>query len=150
MKVYEVRRHIRAPRDLVFRTLSDIEQFSQAIPHIVRVEILSDQKVGLGTRFRETRLMNGREATTVLEVTEYVENDRIRLVADAGGTIWDSVFVVHSAGDDQTELTLTMVGNAYTFFAKIMNFMIGPMLKKALAGDMDAVKTHCEAQAAAS
>ena len=46
------------------------------------------------TRFRETRVMKGREASTVLEVTEYESPRRIRLVSDEGGTIWDTVFTV--------------------------------------------------------
>ncbi len=79
-----IKRTIHAPVDLVFRTVSDINNFSKAIPHIVSAEILSDTKSGVGTRFRETRLMNGKEATTELEVTEFVDNDRVRIVAELG------------------------------------------------------------------
>lgn len=84
-------RFINAPLDLVFKTVADIQNFSKAIPNIVDVEFLSDQKSGVGTCFRETREMNGREASTELEVTEYKENDHIRRVADSHGTVWDSV-----------------------------------------------------------
>jgi carbon monoxide dehydrogenase subunit G len=94
-----VTRSIKAPLESVFRTVADINQFSEAIPHIVKVEFLSDAKTGVGTRFRETRLMNGKEMTTDLEVTEYVDNDRIRLVADSGGTIWDTLFTVRTEGE---------------------------------------------------
>ena len=55
---------------------------------------LSEVRTGVGTRFRETRLMHGKERSTELEVTEYVENERVRMVADTDGTVWDSVFVV--------------------------------------------------------
>ena len=65
-----IKRTIHASIDLVFKTVSDINNFSKAVPHIVSAEILSDTKSGVGTRFRETRLMNGKEATTVLDVTE--------------------------------------------------------------------------------
>ena len=76
-----VTRTIDAPIDLVFQTVADERRLSQALPHIVKVEFLSDVKAGVGTRFRETRLMNGKEATTELEVTEFVENERVRLVS---------------------------------------------------------------------
>ena len=76
-----VTRTVDAPIDLVFETGADERRFSQALPHIVKVEFLSDVKVGIGTRFRETRLMNGKETTTELEVAEFVENERVRLVA---------------------------------------------------------------------
>ena len=43
------------------------------------------------------------EATTELEVTEYVENDHVRMVADSHGTIWDTVFSVkEQTGGDGT------------------------------------------------
>jgi uncharacterized protein YndB with AHSA1/START domain len=89
-----ITRDIGAPREKVFRAVADIGQFSQAIPQIVRVELLSDVTSGLGARFRETRLMNGKEIPTELTVTEYVANERIRLVAESHETVWDSLFVV--------------------------------------------------------
>ena len=90
-----VTRTIDAPLDVVFRTVADIRQFSKALPRIVKFEFLSEVKSGVGTRFRETRLMKGKEATTELEVTEFIENDRIRLVADDHhGTVWDTLFAV--------------------------------------------------------
>ena len=136
-------RTINAPIDKVFDTVAHIEQFSQAIPHIETVEFLSENKTGVGARFRETRLMNGRKATTELEVTEYVANERIRIVSDAGGTIWDTLFTV-AAKDDRTELTMTMDADAYKLSAKLMNFLIMGMVRKALEQDMDAVKRFCE------
>lgn len=96
MAATTVIRTINAPLDLVFQTVADIRNFSKAVPHIVNAEFLSDVESGVGTRFRETRLMRGKEATTELEVTEYSENEHIRIVADAGGTIWDSLFTVRT------------------------------------------------------
>ena len=136
-------RLIDASVEKVFDTVAHIEQFSQAIPHITKVEMLSDITRGVGARFQETRLMNGREATTELEVTEYVENDRIRLVSDAGGTIWDTLFTVAGA-DDGTTLSMTMEANAYKFLARIMNPFIMGMVGRAVEKDMDAVKAFCE------
>ncbi len=106
-----VTRVIDAPLDFVFRTVAEIDNFSNAISHIVDVEFLSDIHVGVGARFRETRLMMGREASTVLEVTEYVQNARVRLVSDEGGTVWNSVFEVETV-DQGTALTLTMDARA--------------------------------------
>ncbi|MCE2540939.1 MAG: SRPBCC family protein [Acidobacteria bacterium] len=85
-----VTRRIDAPADVVFRVVAHVEQFSQAVPGILRVEFLSEVKSGVGARFRETRMMMGREASTELEVTEYVENERVRIVSEAGGALWDT------------------------------------------------------------
>ncbi len=143
MKTYTSSRKISAPVNLVFDTVSQITNFSKAIPQIVNVEILSDQKSGVGTRFKETRLMNGREATTELEVTEFVANERIRLVSDAGSTIWDTVFTVQPDGD-QVELAMVMNASAYKLRSRIMNVFIKGFVQRALEDDMDAVKQYCE------
>ena len=81
-----VRRTIKAPRERVFAVVADVRNFKRAVLHIVKVEFLTDREVGLGTRFRETRSRNGKETSTELEVTEYVENERVRLVGDSHGT----------------------------------------------------------------
>ena len=107
-----VTRRIAAPVGVVFRTVADIRQFSQVVPQIIRIEFLSDVRSGIGTRFRETRLMNGQEMATELAVTEYVENDRVRIVSDAGGTVWDTVFTV-AAAEGSTELTMVMEARPY-------------------------------------
>ena len=138
-----VTRTIEAPVERVFDTIAHIDNYSKAIPHIVKVEILSDVKSGVGTRFRETRTMRGREATTELEVTEYVENDRIRVVSDTGGTVWDSMFMVKPA-QKGTDLTLVMDARPRRLVARIMTPMIMGVVKKAVEDDMDAVKNYCE------
>ena len=140
-----VSRTIHAPIGKVFDTVAHIENFSKAVPAIVRVEFVTEQKSGVGTRFRETRLMGKREATTELEVKEYVENERIRIVADQGGTIWDTVFTVTPAGEGAVELEMVMDANAYRFLAKLFNPLIKGMIRKFIEQDMDAVKAYCEA-----
>ena len=144
-----VTRAIEAPADVVFRTVADIGRFSEAVPHIVNVEFLSELRSGVGTRFRETRVMNGREASTELEVTEYVENDHVRIVSEAGGTVWDTVFTVSPAADG-TELTMVMDARPQTLSARLAVPLMLRMVKGAVAQDMDAVKAFCERPAAGS
>ena len=140
----EVTRTIEAPIESVFETVAHIQNFKKVVPDIVNVEFLTDQETGVGTKFRETRMMGKREASTVLEVTEYVPNERVRMVADQGGTIWDSIFTTTPAGDGKVELRMTMDANAYKFAAKLINPMIKGFVQKAIEKDMDAVKAYCE------
>ncbi len=144
MSVTHVRRRIDAPIEAVFDTVADIRNYSKANPDIIKVEFLSDTKRGVGTRFREVRRMKGREAETELEVTELVEPERVRMVADSHGTVWDSVFQLREVGQ-ATEIDLVMTGTPSGIGARIMNFLISPMLRKAVAQDMDRLKTYCEA-----
>jgi len=74
--------------------------------------------------------IKGGEATEEMEVTEFVENYRVRIVCDSHGTVWDSLFGVTSV-DGQNELTLTMDANARKFMTRLMNPMIKGMLGRA-------------------
>lgn len=134
---------IEAPLEKVFHTVADVRNFSKAVPDIVDVEMLSEVTSGEGTRFRERRVINGREAATELEVTDYVENERIRLVADSHGTVWDSVFSV-SESNGHTELTLVMEAKPYKLLSRLMNLFMKGAMTKALRKDMEAVKRYCE------
>ena len=136
-------KNIKAPVELVFKTIASINEFSEAIPDIIKVEFLSETKSGVGTRFHETRLMKGKEATTELEVTEYVENESIRIIADTHGTVWDTLFTVKTE-NNQTILTMNMEAKTDKLFAKILNSLIRGMIAKAVEKDMDAVKVYCE------
>lgn len=138
-----IHKTIKAPVELVFRTISDIRNFSKAVPDIVDVEFISGSTYGVGTRFRETRMMYGKEATEELKVTELVENDRIRIVADSHGIVWDSLFTVKEVGGE-TELTLVMAMTPHKLMARIMTLFMKGSMEKALSKDMDAVKSYCE------
>ncbi len=144
----EVSRKIEASPSLVFATVANVERFAKAVPHITEVEFLTEQRKGVGTRFAETRVMRGRQATTTLEVTEYVEGEHIRLVSDEGGTIWDTVFTVTGTDPGPTELEMLMDARPYTFVAKIVNPLTKGIVRRALEGDMDSVKAYCEANSA--
>lgn len=78
-------------------------------------------------------------------MTEFIENDRVRIVADTHGTVWDTLFAVKPEGG-HTVLTMTMDAKTDKWIPKIINFMISGMLKKAVERDMDLVKAFCETQ----
>lgn len=109
----------------------------------MRVEFLSENKSGIGARFRETRLMRGKEVSTELEVTEFVQDSPVRLVADSHGTVWDTLFEV-SPNNGGTELTMTMDARAYRLLPKILNPLMKGMVRRAIEQDMDMVKSFCE------
>lgn len=109
----------------------------------MRVEFLSENKSGIGARFRETRLMRGKEVSTELEVTEFVQDSHVRLVADSHGTVWDTLFEV-SPNNGGTELTMTMDARAYRLLPKILNPLMKGMVRRAIEQDMDMVKSFCE------
>lgn len=138
-----VTKTIKAPPEVIFRALSDVALLPRVIPEVVKTELLSATKTGVGTRFRETRMTNGREMETVLEVTEFVQDERIRMVADSHGTVWDSVFTLKTDGW-RTELQLVMEAKGYRLMAKIMNLLFQSLYRRGIERHLDAVRDYCE------
>lgn len=134
---------IDAPLELVFRMIAHIEEFKEAVPEIVKVEFLSAERTGVGTKFRETRHFRRREASTILEVTEYVENEHVRIVSVVSGTTWDTIFRVRSL-ENGTELSMEMEARTDKVINKLLNALFGGMIKRAIAADLEAVKEFCE------
>lgn len=138
-----VHRSIAAPLDRVFQTVSNIERYAEAIPRIENFNFLSAKRTGIGTRFRETRVVKGREHVTEREITEFVPNESVRFVADRHGTVWDSTYRV-SRASGATQLELTTQASAH----KLLPWLVNPLRKffyrRALEAEMTALKAYCE------
>ncbi|MEM7561087.1 MAG: SRPBCC family protein [Planctomycetota bacterium] len=143
MKTVETTRTITAPLATVFETISDVRNFRKAVPHIINIEFLTEQQQGTGTRFNETRVMNGKEHTVELEVADFVENESVRMVSLAGGTKWDTTFTVRE-NQGSVEMKMVMLVEPQNMMAKMMVPMILGMVRKGVEADMDSVKTYCE------
>lgn len=139
-----VTRSIAASPDRVFAAVSEVENLPNVVPDVVGVEVLSPASTGVGTRFVETRLMRGKETKTELEVTEFVPSERVRMVTDSHGTVWDTVFTVQQQGE-RTELGLTMDARAHELLPRILNPIMKGLIKKGLEKHVDAVQAYCEA-----
>mgnify|MGYP001812604994 CR=1 FL=1 len=143
MKQFTSQRTIEAGIDEVFDVVAHIENFQKALPHITNVEYLTEQRRGAGTRFRETRQMGKREATTELEVREYEPPNVVRMVSDAGGTVWDTTFRLTGTAA-RTVLSMEMDAIPHKLPARLSLPLIGRVVAKAIETDMDAVKAYCE------
>ncbi|MEM9554502.1 MAG: SRPBCC family protein [Acidobacteriota bacterium] len=141
-----VTRRIRAPRELVFRTIADPEEHARANPDIVRVDYLSERRWGAGTRFREVRRVSGGEEAHVLVVLELDEGRSVRMATDSHGTLWDSTMAVRRDGE-RTELTVTMDAKAHKLVPKLLNPLLNGLFASAISKDLDRVAAYCEARA---
>ena len=139
---------IQAPVETVYAALGDIENLPNRDKPVQKIEFLTEQRYGAGTRFRETRAMGKKQIETELEVTEAVENHSIRFVSDAGGTIWDTVYTCHPEGSpagSSTRLDIDMEARAYKLLPKLMNRFIIPMVRKGMAKHLEDLRAYCEA-----
>ncbi len=138
--------HVAAPIEQVFEAFSNFEMADQTVDAIIRVKMLTDGPVGVGTKFEETRVMFGREATEEMEVTAFEPNKLYTVSADTCGARFDSTF--HFKSDAAgTRVEMQLATRATTMMARLMwpigKLMMGSM-KKMMQTDMDNVKAVCE------
>lgn len=87
-------RTIDAPTDAVWRVLTDVEGSAAVLSGVTRVERLAGVGYTIGTRWRETRSMLGREATEELEVVGIDEGRSTMLAAEANGLAYRTEFTL--------------------------------------------------------
>jgi uncharacterized membrane protein len=146
MKPIILETHIHAPVSRVFGLATDIPNVPSVIPGITRVELLSEPgHTGLGTRWRETRKVMGKEATVVIEITSLEVDKHCVMTCFMQKTRYDTRFdfAAHEAG---TQVKMTTTAEAPGFFSKLFAAMMGGMMKKGLEDDLQALKRAAEKQ----
>lgn len=138
--------HVKADPAKTFDAFADFPRAAEMIRGIKRVEILTNGPVGKGTRFKETRVMFGKEATETMEVSAYERGKLYTLSCTSCGVAWSSTFrFTPDAGG--TRVDLEMVCKPLTFLAKLMSplgkLMAGSM-KKCIEGDINDIRSFVE------
>ena len=137
---------INAPIEKVFDVFSDIGQIENRISGITKIEILSDVKSGAGTRWRETRVMFGREATEEMEISALEANKSYDVVAESRGMKYHTQYTFSPQGDG-TQVEMVFSGQAVSLVAKMMTplaYLMKGTIHKAMDKDMDELKAVCE------
>jgi hypothetical protein len=143
---FTVDRHIAAPPDVVFARASDFRRGHETISAIVKMDVLTDGPVRIGTRFRETRVMFGREATEEMTVTAFEPPKRYTLAAESHGSRYHTELSFAPDGQG-TRVTMSFAAMPVTFMARVMGVLMRPMMKgivKMCAKDLDDLKSAIE------
>jgi hypothetical protein len=127
-----VKRMVAAPPEKVFAMATDFGGAAQTISAITRMEMLTEGPARVGTRFRETRKMFGKEATEEMTVTELEAPHRYVLGAESHGSRYRTELRFEPLGAG-TEMTMHFSATPLTLGAKIMAFLMKPMMKKLAA-----------------
>ncbi len=141
-----VSRHIAAPIDVTFNVFSDVTQIAERIQGINKVDILSEVTHGGGTRWRETRVMFGREATEEMEISAYTPSQSYEVVASSHGMDYHTIYTF-TEQDGGTHVEMVFIGTPITLAARLMSPLASLMqgsTQKALEADMDDLKRVCE------
>ncbi|MEM8933857.1 MAG: SRPBCC family protein, partial [Acidobacteriota bacterium] len=92
MAGFSVTRRIDAPVDEVFAVFADFEHAAERIDGIRELDVLTDGPIGAGSRFRETRVMYGKEATEEMEITAFEPDRSYTVECTSHGAHFTSVY----------------------------------------------------------
>jgi carbon monoxide dehydrogenase subunit G len=143
-----VTQRVEAPIEKTFAVYSDVTNAAGRIKGIRKIELLTPGPVGVGTKFRETRIMFGKEATETMEFSVYEPNRRYDLTADSCGALYRTEFRFEPDGTG-TRVTATFGVEARSFVAKLFKplaWLMRGMMKKCLQQDMDDLKAAAEGE----
>jgi uncharacterized membrane protein len=146
MQAISCRRHVDAPIDRVFAAASDFANGPAYMKGIVRVRMLTDGPLRVGTRFEATRGGSNREYTQTMEVTELDAPNRYVLGAAGCGCRIRSE-LLFSSRDGGTDVEMRFDATPLSLPAKILLFVVRPLMgkiTKAFAKDLDDLAAHCE------
>lgn len=149
MPTISVSRVINAPIGTVFDRACDVHNWAEQIGAITKTEVHTEGPVGEGTRFTETRIMFGKEASETMTFADVDPPNGFKLLASSHGCDYVSTHTFEPV-EGGTKLTLDFTGTPRTFGAKLMGVVFACMkgsMCKMLAKDMDDLARACEAGA---
>ena len=153
-----ITKRINAPVETVFDVATDLAHAAERIRGIEKIEVLTPGPVGIGTRWRETRRMMGRESTETLEFTAFDRPRFYTVGCESCGAYMETTFrftpAVGAANGDATDLTLDVRSEARSLFAKLMSpltkLMFGKMMRGCMEDDLNDLARAAESRARAS
>jgi carbon monoxide dehydrogenase subunit G len=135
-----ITRTLPAPPERVFELLTDLDRACERIRAITKLEKLVPGPTRVGTRWRETRVMFGKEATEVMWVTVLEPPRRFETEAESHGCRYHTVYTLAPEGAGSTQVTFTFEAEARSLGAKLMAplfLVFMGQVRKALDADFD-------------
>lgn len=145
-----VTKDVAAPADRVWELITDLDRSTEVISAISAYERLDDgDDFGVGTRWRETRRMFGKQATEELAVTGIEPGRSYTVEGDGRGAHYTSRMMVEPLADGGSRLTMTFGGEPTGTVAKVFATTVGKLFegptKKALQHDLEEIAAAVEA-----
>ena len=141
-------RLVDAAPERAFDAFTDLDNAAETVRAIKKLEVLGDGSIGVGTRFRETRMMFKREATEEMEITAFERPTRFAVECESRGCAIDSNFAFTPEGSG-TRVDVEFDLKPLTFFAKMMTPVSKLMLlscKKQFEADMEDMAAVAESK----
>ncbi|MFI9821606.1 SRPBCC family protein [Streptomyces sp. NPDC052013] len=142
-----VERRIAAPRDRVWDALTDLRSMERRLKGVTKVEVLTQGPFDVGTRWRETRRMFGKEATEEMWVTACAPAERYVVEAESHGMHYVSEWDLHADGPGATTVRMTFTGRPtgrQGLLARLLGGLGAGAVRKAMAKDLDDIASSVE------
>ena len=144
---------VAAPPERTFEVFSNLERAAERVTGIQSLELLTPAPVGIGTRFRETRVMFGKEATEEMEITSFEPGRSYTTEAYSCGCHYKTIidFLPDGGG---TRVVMTMSTTPLTLGAKLFSPLMGVFakaaMKKCIGADFSELGAFAESQPASA
>lgn len=132
-----IKQYIAAPPEVVFPRATDIESWPGVISGVERTELLTEGPVGVGTRFKETRIMLKRETSEEMEITAFDPPHSYVVESLSCGSKFHTTISFNPEGDG-TRVEMDMVTTPTTIMAWLMTpigLLLSSTMRKCLAKD---------------
>lgn len=120
-----------AAPERVFAVLADPVGTSVHLQHVQALEWLTPGPVGVGSRFRETRRVFGRESTQELTITRFEPPTRIAMAVEKPSMSTASIFDLAPDGAG-TRVRVGIEVRGHTFSGKLLALLLFPLMARAI------------------
>jgi carbon monoxide dehydrogenase subunit G len=146
----DVSRDVAAPANVVWAIMTDLENATDTISAIQSVEILSEpQAFDVGTKWRETRTMFGKQATEEMWVTNVDPGTSYVVAAESNGARYATIMKVVATGEHTSTISMNFGAEPTGTMARVMGATVGKLFenatRKALAQDLGDIAAAAEA-----
>jgi len=137
-----------ADPDKVWAVLSDIDGSPETISGITAVERLdSGTDFAIGTKWKETRVMFGRESSEVMEVTAIEPGRSYTVVSDGKGATYTSIMAVEPVEGGST-ISMSFGGEPTSTVSRVMSATLGRLaagsMRKMIEQDLKDIAAAAE------
>ena len=139
---------INGSKAAIWAAISDIENASETMSGIQRIEVLEKPANGLvGLKWRETRMLFGKPATAEKWITDATENEFYKTRAESDGFVFLSTISISESSGGLT-LTSCHESKPQGVVARLLSIPMGMFFKgvakKALLQDLNDIKSAVE------
>ena len=147
--IVEAQISINGSKAAIWAAITNIENASETISGIEKIEILEKPANGLvGLRWRETRMLFGKPATAEKWITDAAENAYYKTRAEDNGFVFLSTMSITEGSNGRITLTSSHNSQPQGIVAKLMSIPMALLFKgvakKALLQDLNDIKSAVE------